>query len=181
MFEIERIGKLRKQLGFTQKELATLSGVSQSLIAKIESGKIDPAYSKVTQIMSALETEQNKDKKTAKQIMTSSIVSVAPSDSLQKAISLMRSNNISQLPVFENGKCVGSLSDGLIVDLFDAKLSKLKEMTDREVMKESFPVIPANSLVDVVTDLLHHYSAVLVEQNGHISGIITKVDLFKAI
>lgn len=181
MLEIERIGKLRKQLGLTQKDLASLAGVSQSLIAKIESGKIDPAYSKVMQIMQALEAEHSKGKKTAQQLMSHSIVSVSPSDSMERAISLMRSRDISQLPVFEGGKCVGSLSDSLVVDLVSSHVTKLKQMKVREVMRESFPVIPAASLVDVVSDLLRHYRAVLVEKDGHISGIITKADLFKAI
>ncbi len=181
MLEIERISRMRKHLGLTQTELAKLSGVSQSLIAKIESGKIDPAYSKVMQILSVLEAEHSKGSKTAQQIMTHSIVSVSPSDPLQKAISLMRSRDISQLPVFEGGKCIGSLSDSLIVELVSGHVSKLRQMKVREVMRESFPVIPAASLVDVVSDLLRHYRAVLVEKDGHIGGIITKADLFKAI
>jgi len=181
MYEIERIGKLRKGLGMTQKELANLAGVSQSLIAKIESGKIDPAYSKVVQILSALEAKQNKGKKTAAQIMSHHIISVSPSDRLQKAVSLMREKDISQLPVFEDGKCIGSVSDSKIVDLIGTRNSELKTLLVREVMGESYPIIPANSIVDVVADLLHHYRAVLVEKDGRLSGIITKADLFKAI
>jgi predicted transcriptional regulator len=180
MLEVERIGKLRKQLGLTQKTLADLSGVSQSLIAKIESGKIDPAYSKVMQILAALENEQNKGKKTAQQIMTVGLASVSPKDLISDAIRLMKEKGISQLPVLEGGKCVGSLSESDILDLVAAHRD-LKKLTVREAMKESFPVIPATSIVDVVTDLLRHYSAVLVEKDGHISGIITKADLFKAI
>ena len=41
---IDRISKIRKQLGLTQIQLANLAGVSQSLIAKLESGRIDPSY-----------------------------------------------------------------------------------------------------------------------------------------
>ncbi len=181
MLEISRISKLRKQIGFTQKQLADLSGVSQSLIAKIESGKIDPAYSKVIQILSALEGVQNRSKKMAADIMTSNILSVSPSDPLQKAISLMRSRNISQLPVLKDGKCIGSISDSLILDLLSDKTKNFKSINVGEVMRESFPVIPSKSIVDAVTDLLHHYSAVLVEKDGNLSGIITKADLFKAI
>jgi predicted transcriptional regulator len=180
MLEVERIGKLRKQLGLTQKELADLSGVSQSLIAKIESGKIDPAYSKVMQILSALENEQNKGKKIAQQIMSEGIIGISPDDHLAKAIGIMKEKDISQLPVLEGGKCIGSLSESDIVELVAAH-ADLKKPLVRQVMKESFPVIPASSLVDVVASLLKHYSAVLVEKDGHISGIITKADLFKAI
>jgi predicted transcriptional regulator len=180
MLEVERIGKLRKQLGLTQKELADLSGVSQSLIAKIESGKIDPAYSKVMQILSALENEQNKGKKTAEEIMSLGLAFVSPEDYVTDAIKLMKDKDISQLPVLEGGKCVGSLSESDILDLVAAH-ADLKKPLVRDVMKESFPVIPANSLVDVAASLLKHYSAVLVEKDGKVGGIITKADLFKAI
>ena len=40
MFEIDDIVRLRKQLGLTQTELAKLSGVSQSLITKMEAKKV---------------------------------------------------------------------------------------------------------------------------------------------
>ncbi len=181
MLEIERIKRMRKQLDLTQKELAALAGVSQSLIAKIESGKIDPAYSKVMHILSALESRQKKGSKTAEQIMTSGLISVSPSDPLEKAIALMRSKDISQMPVFDSGKCVGSLSDSMIVDLMATKGAGIRTVKVGDVMAESYPVIPANSLVEVVTGLLQHYRAVLVEKNGKISGIITKADLLKAI
>lgn len=180
MLEIERIGKTRKQLGLTQKQLASMAGVSQSLIAKIESGRIDPAYSKVMQILSALDTEQKKGKKTAGQIMTAHVLSVAPSDSLEKTVKLMRDKDISQLPVFDSGKSVGSISDSRIVELVSER-GQIKSLTVAEVMLESFPVIPADSFVDVVAELLRHYRAVLVGKSGKIAGIITKADLLKAV
>jgi predicted transcriptional regulator len=181
MHDVERIGKMRRQLGLTQKQLATLAGVSQSLIAKIESGKIDPAYSKVMQIITALEAEQNKGKKAVEQIMSAHISSVSPQDRLQKAVSLMRAKDISQLPVLQDGRCVGSLSDSLIVDLISSRAGELKSILVGEVMAESYPVLPAGSLVDVAVQLLHHYRAVLVEKNGKLAGIITRADVFKAI
>jgi predicted transcriptional regulator len=180
MFDVEGIGKMRKQLGLTQKKLAALAGVSQSLIAKIESGNIDAAYSKVMQIKQALEAEQNKAKKTVLEIMTKDIESVSPSDTLHRAVSLMRAKDISQLPVLEEGKCIGSLSDSMIVDLL-ASNKDPKGMKVREVMLDSFPVIPANSIVDVAISLLHNYRAVLIEKDGKLAGIITRADLLKAI
>ena len=48
--KLNEISKKRKILGLTQSELAKLAGVSQSLIAKLESGKIEPSYTKVKTI-----------------------------------------------------------------------------------------------------------------------------------
>lgn len=177
-----KIGKIRKALDITQKELADLSGVSQSLIAKIESGKIDPAYSKVVQIMDALEAAQKKEKKTIDSIMTKEIYSVSPTNKLDKAIKLMQTKDISQLPVLDsNGKCVGSISDSVIVELVSEKGGNLKSLSVQDVMGESLPSIPIKSVVDVAIDLLKHYPAVLVEKNGSLIGIVTKADLLKAV
>lgn len=52
---LDEIAKRRKLLGLTQKQLAKIAGVSQSFIAKIESGKIDPSYSKAKAIFDTLE------------------------------------------------------------------------------------------------------------------------------
>jgi len=181
MIEPKMIGKMRKRLGLTQKRLADLAGVSQSLVAKIESGKIDPAYSKVKQIVSALQTKESEEKKTAKDIMSSNIVSVGADDTMDKAVRIMMKRDISQLPVLESDKCVGSLSDSMVLELVSKKHNDLKSIAVREIMAESFPIIPANSLVDVATDLLRYYAAVLIEKNGRLVGIVTKADLLKAI
>ena len=69
MEDLTLIKELRKRLGMTQHRLARLSGVSQSLIAKIESGRVDPAYSKAKSIISALQREQFSSEKKAKDIM----------------------------------------------------------------------------------------------------------------
>lgn len=186
MLEIERIGKLRRQLELTQKELANLAGVSQSLIAKIESGRIDPAYSKVMKILSALEADLNKNKKKVAQIMTKSIVHISPNESVDRAVSLMRSKDISQLPVMEHDHCVGSISDSIIVELLSGSnqnsyshLPNPHLLRVRDVMKESFPSIPLNSTADAAATLLRHYSALLISDRGKIVGILTKADLLK--
>jgi len=45
--DLEALVRLRKRLGLSQRELARISGVSQSLISKIERGKINPSYEAV--------------------------------------------------------------------------------------------------------------------------------------
>ncbi|MCK4496763.1 MAG: helix-turn-helix domain-containing protein, partial [Candidatus Aenigmarchaeota archaeon] len=47
--EIKSIKNRRKLLGLTQKDLAKQAGVSQSFIAKMESGRINPSYNHVKQ------------------------------------------------------------------------------------------------------------------------------------
>ena len=51
---IEELRKMRKNLGISQKELARISGVSQSYIARLEKGSINPTYDKVRKIFDYL-------------------------------------------------------------------------------------------------------------------------------
>src|SRR3989338_3454114 len=48
--ELSEIGKRRRRLGVTQTQLAKLAGVSQSLIAKIEAGKVYPHFFKFNRL-----------------------------------------------------------------------------------------------------------------------------------
>jgi len=49
----KQLKKIRVQLGITQSELAKAAGVSQSLIAKLESGLVDPSFSTMKSISEA--------------------------------------------------------------------------------------------------------------------------------
>ena len=58
---LEEIKRLRKKYHLNQKELARRANVSQSLIAKIEAGTVEPSFSKAMQIFEALEQLREKE------------------------------------------------------------------------------------------------------------------------
>ncbi len=180
---LDLIGKIRRQLGLTQKELAKKAGVSQSLIAKIESGRIDPAYSKVVQLFQALEFESHSKENTlhAKDIMTKSPLSVTTNDTLETVMRLMKEKSISQLPVFEKEKVVGSLSDNSLVDWVTRYGNKIAGIRVREAMEDAFPTVPSEAKLDLIIEMLKFYKAVLVSENSLVVGIISKADLIKAM
>ena len=70
VFELRQVKKICLQLGLTQYAFAKQAGISQSMVAKIESGKLDPAYSKVQQIEKALAFLSQQHESQAKEIMT---------------------------------------------------------------------------------------------------------------
>ena len=112
MTKIEEIKALRKNLDLTQQELAGLSGVSQSLIARIESGRVDPAFSKVEKIFNALEEAKSKKiNMTAEAVMIKNVIAIHPKERITRAASIMKNRNISQLPVVEKDKVIGTISE----------------------------------------------------------------------
>ena len=93
---------------------------------------------------------------------------------------LMREKAISQLPVLRGKDVVGSISDDIFVE-FSEHRDKLQNAHVKDIMQETFPTLPEKSDLEIVTNLLHYYKAVLVKKDSDIVGIITKTDLIKAI
>jgi len=114
---LDEYQKRRKLLKLSQYQLAKQAGVSQSLIAKMESKKIEPSYNKVQMIDQALEAEEQKHKTSirAKDVYTNKIAKVNTSDLLLKAIKIMQTNGFSQLPVYHNNRVVGSITEHTIL------------------------------------------------------------------
>ncbi len=104
------------------------------------------------------------------------LLSVEAAEPVRNAIDLMRAHNIDQLPVFEGGKPVGTITDAR---LFDAILedADVRLQACRVVMGPALPVLkPEATLEEVAGNLGNGSPAVLVEQaNGY--GILTKQDI----
>lgn len=179
--DIEAIKRRRVALGLTQKKLAMVSGVSQSFIAKMESGKIDPAYSKVVNIMGCLGGLERKGQLKAKDIMAKSIIRIKSKNKVGEALSLMRQRNISQLPVFSGRQLAGSFSERTLLDRISRgeDLKKLSESKVEEVMDDVFPRIDEETPINTISELLKVNQAVLITKKLDVVGIITKADLLK--
>ncbi|MBR9675727.1 CBS domain-containing protein [Candidatus Woesearchaeota archaeon] len=177
-FSVDEIKRMRKRLGVTQSELATKSDVSQSMIAKIESGLLDPTYGKAKKIFETLSALEKKEEKKAKDLIQTNVISVKSSDSIRKTIGVMRHNEISQLPVIDEKSCVGLVSE---TSLLDAIINqKSYDSLVSEFMLECPPIINQDTNLDVITSLLKHYPLVIVSEKGKIRGVITKADILTA-
>ncbi|ATZ60614.2 MAG: CBS domain-containing protein [Methanosarcinales archaeon Met12] len=183
--DLGEIQKRRRSLGLSQKQLASYAGVSQSLIAKVEGGKIEPAYRNVKRIFEALERVMSKQKRTvlAKEISNKNIISVDKKDAVHEAIELMRKYEISQLPVYDKNTPVGSITEKIITNYIAQKkdLKKLSEMPVEKVMEEGLPQISEDAPVEMMMPLLQYSPAVLTIKKGVTTGIITKADLLKIV
>ncbi|MCG7844270.1 MAG: CBS domain-containing protein [Methanomassiliicoccales archaeon] len=179
------IKRLRKSLDITQSELARLSGVSQSTIAKLERGSIKGSYEAVTKIFFTLQNESRKLTKAsnAMDLATRQIVGVQSTEQVKAAIELMRSSGISQMPVFQGRQHVGSISEmQILTRLRDGeRMETIVEMRVSEVMDEAFPIVNENTPIEAVTALLSSSHAVMVSKQGDMSGIITSADLLKLL
>lgn len=180
--EVQEISRRRRKLGLTQNQLAKLAGVSQSMVAKLEGGRIDAAYSKVKHIFEKLEElEAAREAVPARKLSNKHVIGVQRGDSVSKAIGLMRKHDYSQLPVFDGERVVGSISEGSVTEYLAGGFDPVHLSRARvsELMEEAFPQVGEETPHDVVVSLLRHIPAVLTVKESKVTGIVTKADLFK--
>jgi predicted transcriptional regulator len=181
--KLEEIGRRRRLLALSQKELGRLSGVSQSMIAKIESGRISPSYQKTKAIFDTLEGLERRNQLKAKEVSHGKVVGVQVQDTVSKGVRVMRETGFSQLPVFNGGQVVGSLTERVILQrlMSTPNPDELSGLSVEKIMDEAFPTVKEETPLAMVSGLLQYESAVLVTRKGRVIGIITKADLLKVV
>ena len=179
--DLQKIKKTRKNLGINQKELADRAGVSQSLIAKIESGKLDPTFTKAKQIFRALEELREKEEIKAEKIMNKKVVFVEAQDNVKEIIKIMKKRGISQVPVLRKEKMCGLITEGTILKKIMNDPEKVNVIKAEEIMEEVPPIISTKTGLKTLLELLKDAPLVLVAEKGDIKGIISKTDLLDKI
>ncbi len=178
----KQLKKIRVQLGITQSELAKSAGVSQSLIAKLESGLVDPSFSTMKAISEALRSHIRMEGKKASDVMSTPVISVQSTVSISESINLMRKSNVSQLPVYTGSKLAGSITENQIVALLSG-VEDPRSTLSRPVsgiMQPTFPVVSMDTPIEALFSLFKFVPAVLVANGEKVEGVITKIDMLSA-
>ncbi len=109
------------------------------------------------------------------------LVSVAPAAAVRQALNLMSTWNVSQIPVLEDGECVGALLEGSLMAKALAQPSLLDRPV-REIMDPPFPKVDAALPTDRLGTMLTRESpAALVQKDGALIGIVTRYDVLQQL
>jgi len=106
----------------------------------------------------------------------SSLVWATPAGRVADALAKMNEMGLTQIPVLDEGRAVGSLRENRVL----AKVVRNRDLLDSpvsEVMEASFPTVDVDASSNEVTRRLQTSPAVLVEEYGRIIGIITRHDV----
>ena len=109
------------------------------------------------------------------------LVSVAPGGSVRQALNLMSTYGITEIPVVENGDCVGSLSEHPLMARV-LETGAVLEHSVSEVMAPPYAVVDAMLPLERLSQMLaREMPAVLVRREGKLAGIITRYDVLRHI
>ena len=177
-YDLSQIKSLRRKLNLTQQQLAKKSGVSQSLIAKIEAKKIDPSYTSVKEIFLALEELRHKDALKAKDLMTKKIISCSSTDPIKKIVTQMKKYEISQLPVVDNNVVKGIITETNLLQAVTEHPDK--NLDAKDVMEPAPPILQPDASDTVLSNLLAFYPLILIAEKGKLVGLVSKADFLRA-
>ena len=110
------------------------------------------------------------------------LITVASNNSIKEALSILTKNDISQLPVMQDGRIVGSINENLIY----SKIIDQPEIVNKEVntiMQEALPFVDSSTPLDVLAGMVTKADdAVLVKDFKHNNTyIITRYDVVQAL
>lgn len=106
------------------------------------------------------------------------LISVTPDQLVSDALALMNERGVTQMPVIEDHRAVGSLREsGVLTKLLADR--DLLNATVADIMDASFPVLGTDATYGEIQNKLRKHPAVLIEDFKRITGIITRGDLLE--
>ena len=125
------------------------------------------------------------EKLTARSILSKQsnqeVVTLDCEKTITEAINVMKTLNISQLPITQQGMVVGKVTESNILESLLENPS-LKSNAVKEIMTASLPFVDLNTSIDKISAMINKdNSAVLVEDEQGKFGIITQYDIIEAI
>ena len=181
MDSLTEIRRRRLALGIPLGDLARAVGRSDATLSRVERGQIRPSYELVQKILHFLEAHEGVVTRPlrALDVMNRTVVTVEGGADIGRASQLLERGGFSQLPVIENGRVTGSISETALLRALarpDARRTRV-----REVQEVAYPQVDESFPADLLTGLLSRYPAVLVVHRGDLRGIITRADLIRGL
>ena len=167
--------------------------LSVAWLYQVEKGDIEhPSYFKIKQIFDMLESEEQVKQITAKELCVphKKFKKISKSETTMEfckigtpildAYNIMTKYNISQMPVLENGYCLGMITKKTVMDLtLDGNLAKI--YVNKKILEQDYSTVNVEAPLNYIRRILKHFDYALVENEGIIHGILVKDDLINEL
>ena len=199
--EIKEIEQRRIKMDFTIRlfvnTINNLGGkeekdqLSAAWLNQVERGKIpNPSYFKIKQIFDFLECVEKekqitaeelcvphkKFKKTSKSKSTATMEFCKLGTPILDVHNIMTKYGISQMPVLENGYCLGMITSKTVFDLvFGSKLAKI--YVHEKILEHNYNTVNVKTPLNSIRRILRYFDYALVEKEGIIHGILVRDDI----
>ncbi len=202
--EIKEIKNRRLQMGLSiRKFVNTINDLgsnkedylSVAWLHQVEEGVIDnPSYLKIKQIFDFLECEEQvkqitaeelciphkKFKKTSKSKSNVTMEFCEIGTPILKVHNIMMKHKISQMPVLENGFCLGMITSKTVMDLtLEGNLAKI--YVDKKILDHNYSTVNVETPLNSIRRILKHWDYALVEKEGILHGILVRDDLINEL
>lgn len=169
--------KVARDMGPDQLVVVILPDTGERYLTKVHSDEwmrenrlLDPERTRVADILEAKASGR-----------VPSLLSLGKDEPVRQAVHLIKTYDISQLPVVDGGEIVGTLFDADLLKMILEDPASL-ERPVREVMAKPLPVLDRDAPVAEATrKLAQRNPAVLVRDNGRVVGILTRYDVLEFI
>ena len=201
--EIKEIEQRRIKMDFTIRlfvnTINNLGGkeekdqLSPAWLNQVERGKIpNPSYFKIKQIFDFLECEENKNQITAEELCVphKKYKKISKSKTTMEfcklgtnildVYNIMTKYGISQMPVLENGYCLGMITKKTVLDLtLDGNLAKI--YVNKKILEQDYSTVNVQAPLNYIRRIMNYFDYALVENEGIIHGILVKDDLINEL
>jgi len=201
--EIKEIEQRRIKMDFTIRlfvnTINNLGGkeekdqLSPAWLNQVERGKIpNPSYFKIKQIFDFLECVEKEKQITAEELCvphkkfkkksksTATMEFCEIGTPILKVHNKMMEHKISQMPVLENGYCLGMITSKTVMDLtLEGNLAKI--YVDKKILDHNYNAVNVKTPLNSIRRILKHFDYALVEKEGIIHGILVRDDLINEL
>lgn len=102
-----------------------------------------------------------------------------PSDLMNDVVALFKAYNISQVPVVdENGHLRGMVTEVSLLDhMLNLDHEHKADETIESIIDPDVTVVQPNTPLNILMNIFSESSVVIIQENSHVQGILTKIDI----
>jgi len=169
---VQGLLQLKDQLKETDLVVVIFPDHGSRYVAKVYNDEWmrDHGWLQVKTIRDIVESRTNKN-----------LISIQHDQNVAEAVSVLKANDIDQMPVMEDGKMIGSISEsGLLSRLMDDP--NVKAAAVKEVMEKAFPVVKFDLPIEKLSGMISRETPAVVTADAlNQLHIITKSDIIQVM